>query len=96
MSNEDSAKLFVKGLQERLGNKDSVDAPTEWTPDADPTGIHVVEHTNITELDERTQDRMLALMETMRLKKQDDLLLTDGETVNAYDTVRVRRQAITG
>ena len=53
-----SEERFVQKLRDKFA---TVAAEPEWLDD--PSGITVTEHTGISELDEETQNRLMAIME---------------------------------
>jgi len=63
MSNLDESGIrFVTMLRDKFAQ----DADEKWLDD--PTGITVVEHTGMHELDEETQSKLMRLMDTHEMK----------------------------
>jgi len=61
---DDSGIRFAAKLQAHF--TETVDAEPEWLDDV--SGITVVEHTSITELDEQTQDKLMRLYDAHNMK----------------------------
>lgn len=76
MSIDNSNERFVQKLREKFatsdGKIDGVDAEPEWLES--PTGITVTEHTGISELDEDTQNRLMAVMDNHRMANEKNKL----------------------
>lgn len=66
---DESGIRFVTMLRDKFAR----DADPKWLED--PTGITVVEHTGIHELDEETQNQLMRLMEEHQMKTGRNKLL---------------------
>ena len=69
--NDESSIRFVADLQERFAEIE-VDEP-----ELDPSGIIVVEHSDIRELDEETQNKLLRLYEAHEMRRNKPNVLKD-------------------
>ena len=73
MSIDDSNTRFVKKLRDKFAENDHlIDADPDWLES--PSGITVTEHTSIGELDEETQNRLMAVMEQHKMVNQKNKL----------------------
>lgn len=65
-----SEERFVQKLRDKFS---SIEAEPEWLDD--PSGITVTEHTGISELDEETQNRLMAVMDQHRMANEKNKLI---------------------
>lgn len=100
-SSDESNILFVADIQKKIAAHarkqkqkliDEHEHDLDCIPDA--SGVHVVEHTGIHDLDEQTQNRMMRFMETHEAHqdqlRQTQRLEVSNKTGEVFNTVRVK------